>query len=77
MDSLEKAHQYSSHHRTLLAQGLTCGCFNIFHFDEIKEWIDQNDTAFCPSCGIDTVVGECSGYPITQYFLGKMNKYWL
>ena len=45
---------------------------------EIKDWIkDKNGpTALCPHCGIDAVIGESSGYPITEDFLKEMNEYW-
>lgn len=29
-------------------------------------------TATCPYCGIDSVIGSASGYPITQAFLSRM-----
>jgi len=35
-----------------------------------------DDTALCPHCGIDSVIGESSSVPITKEFLGKMKKYW-
>jgi hypothetical protein len=59
------------------------GCFNclaIFRPAEISEWWDDEygapQTPVCPNCGIDSVIGDKSGYPITKEFLGKMNKYW-
>jgi hypothetical protein len=44
---------------------------------EIEEWIDPNDdTALCPYCDIDSVIGDASGYEITEEFLRKMNDHW-
>ena len=49
---------------------------------EIKEWVSgdadwtKTDTALCPKCGVDAVIGESSGYPITKEFLKEMNEYW-
>lgn len=44
---------------------------------EFDEWIvDDQFTAFCPYCGIDSVIGESSGYPITKEFLKKMKEHW-
>lgn len=37
---------------------------------------DGHKTALCPYCGIDSVIGESSGYPITKEFLEKMKDYW-
>jgi len=30
----------------------------------------------CPECGIDSVIGSDSGYPITRDFLKRMCDYW-
>ena len=80
---LIKAHEYCSEHRLQLEKDRKCGCFyclNIFSPREINEWIrfdgDNDDTAFCPNCGIDSVIGESSGFPITESFLKEMHDYW-
>lgn len=75
------AHKFSAHHREMLEKDSKCGCFDcleIFNPSEIEEWIyDRGHTAICPYCGIDSVIGESSGYPITKEFLKKMKDYWL
>ena len=48
---------------------------------EIEEWVDADETgegqtALCPRCGIDSVIGSASGYPITKEFLEAMNRRW-
>lgn len=44
---------------------------------EITEWIeDEGGTALCPYCGIESVIGENSGYPLTRDFLAEMHQYW-
>lgn len=79
------AHEFSSENRPALEKDKRCGCFycgRIFDPVEIKEWIkldsqtDASATAFCPYCGIDSVIGESSGYPITTDFLREMHQYW-
>ncbi len=74
------AHRFSSNHRLRLENDAKCGCFycgHIFSPKEITEWIDDPlGTAVCPYCGIDAVIGQSSGYPITEEFLLKMKKYW-
>ena len=79
------AHKYSNNHKAELERDSVCGCFNclgIFHPREIEEWIiadnacDREGTAICPRCGIDSVIGESSGYPITKEFLKQMHEYW-
>ena len=48
---------------------------------EIKIWIDKDfsgvgQTALCPFCPVDSVLGSESGYPIVPEFLKAMRDYW-
>lgn len=74
------AHKYSSNHKDQLLKDKKCGCFyclSVFNPTDIEMWInDIGGTAICPYCGIDSVIGESSGYPIEKDFLLKMKKYW-
>jgi len=74
------AHKFSSNHKNELLKDSICGCFyclEIFNPNEINDWIkDKGGTAICPYCGVDSVIGESSGYPITQAFLEEVKKYW-
>ena len=80
------AHRYCSNNKPELGKGEKCGCFycmRIFNSIEIEDWIinEENDTdkfgtAICPYCGIDSVIGESSGYDITEDFLNKMHQQW-
>lgn len=77
-----KAHEFSSHHREQLQHDKVCGCFyclSIFSPEEIRVWLKEKDgreTAMCPYCFVDSVIGESSGYPITKEFLLKMRRIW-
>jgi len=55
-------------------------CGAIFSPKEVKEWVDEEEgvsqTALCPRCGIDAIIGSKSGYPITADFLGIMKIHW-
>ncbi len=43
----------------------------------VKDWeYSEEQTALCPFCEIDSVIGESCGYPITREFLSGMNEYW-
>lgn len=78
--NLKAAHRFCSGNKESLKKDNLCGCFyclEIFHPSEIEEWIDSNEnTALCPHCEIDSIIGQNSGFPITKEFLSKMNKYW-
>lgn len=80
-----EAHRFSSNHMAQLKRDSVCGCFycrRIFSPAEITDWLiadnacDRLGTAMCPYCGIDSVIGESSGFPITEEFLAEMNRYW-
>ncbi len=75
-----QAHQFCTNNKEELQKDTKCGCFSclkIFDPAEIKEWVpDSKGTALCPYCGIDSVIGEYSGFPVTPEFLSKMKKYW-
>lgn len=74
------AHKFCANHKQELQKDHVCGCFyclKIFAPAEIEDWIpDTKGTAQCPYCGIDSVIGEHSGFPITTEFLSKMKEYW-
>ena len=80
MPDIIETHRFSSNHKKQLIQDEKCGCFyclSIFNPQEIIEWVsDTHGTAICPYCGIDAVIGESSGFPITAEFLEKMKAYW-
>ena len=83
IDQMEVARKHSSHHREEILRSEMCGCFYclaIFRPDEIEEWVDTWDevgqTARCPKCTVDSVIGSDSGYPINQDFLTRMYEYW-
>ncbi|MFZ5638049.1 MAG: cytoplasmic protein [Pseudomonadota bacterium] len=67
-------------------------CCSEFEPNEIGEWVDAPDggapgqnasghvasgqTALCPRCGVDAVIGSRSGFPITAEFLAQMRARW-
>ncbi|MEH7628221.1 cytoplasmic protein [Bacillus subtilis] len=74
-----KAHKLSIYNKGYLEKTDRCGCFQcleIFNSNEIIEWIDEGDTALCPYCGIDSVIGESAEWPITKEFLRGMRRRW-
>ena len=80
-EDIIKAHEFCFENRKMLEVPQKCGCFSclkIFDSREITEWIlDGDETAVCPYCEIDSVIGESSGYPITEEFLRKMYDHWM
>jgi hypothetical protein len=73
------AHQHSSRHRAEVEDSARCGCFcclATFPPGAIEDWCDESTTALCPACGIDSVLGDASGYPIVEGFLARMRDHW-
>ncbi len=76
---LDTAHKHSSFHRAEVEASSICGCFcclSTFPPAAITEWIDEGETALCPRCPVDAVLGANSGFPITQDFLKRMHDRW-
>ena len=78
----EQAHQHSSHHREEVLRSDLCGCFycrKSFPPTAIGEWTEEvggmGQTALCPRCGIDSVIGSASGLPVRKLdFLREMRR---
>jgi len=79
---LEAAHRVSSGHRAIIERSQLCGCFyclSTYSPSEIERWIDESTgvhTALCPKCGIDSVIGDASGYELSAPFLSAMHQRW-
>ncbi|MCL2213101.1 MAG: cytoplasmic protein [Oscillospiraceae bacterium] len=76
---LNHAHTFCTSNRNSLSSDTLCGCFfciTIFEPKEIEQWLDMEHTAICPHCGIDSIIGKYSGFPITEEFLRQMQEVW-
>jgi len=77
--TLQEAHVHSRLNLTEVLASELCGCFycgSLFKPAKIKEWVDAGQTAVCPRCGIDAVIGDDSGVSLSPEFLAKMEEYW-
>ena len=83
---LEAAHKHSLYNHREILHSCSCGCFYcgaVFTpsaLNDDADWTDdyaQERTALCPECMIDSVLGDASGYPVTdEEFLEAMREYW-
>lgn len=79
INDLRNAHKLSSHHREQLSGSRQCGCFyclRIFDPKEIVDWCDNEQTAICPYCHIDSIIPDSEACPISKEFLQQMREYW-
>ena len=79
-DPIIDAHKKSIRNRHVLRASSVCGCFyciSTFDYNSIEDWCDDGDTALCPNCGIDSVIGDDAGFPAgDDEFLRAMHMHW-
>lgn len=72
----DAAREHASGHRDEIQASGRCGCYFCFHTfpnTQIKVWIDANQTALCPACGLDAVIGDASKHRLDDKFLRQMH----
>lgn len=77
--NLEDIYKHSKSNKKEISKSDTCGCFycrEIFAPSEIKNWIKDKEieTAQCPYCWVDSVIGNGGGFQITKNLLEKLNQ---
>ena len=78
---LQSAHNHCFQNRDEILKSEACACFyclSILKPEEIQAWVNDHNgkTALCPNCGIDSLIGSHSGFPIEDIeFLKAMNDY--
>lgn len=72
-------HRHASFNRDEIERSSWCGCFYCkekYPVADVEDYIDDGQTALCPHCGIDAVIGDASGVALTpQLFSGMYQKY--
>ena len=77
---LENAHGHSLRNRMEIERSSQCGCFSCkrtFLSSEVEDFIDDGETALCPYCCVDAVIGDASGFQPSEDFLRKMQERWM
>ncbi len=79
-DEMQAAHRHCVNNRRELEASALCGCFyctETYSPTEVMEWVDRSDTALCPRCGIDAVLGDRTALPVDNpEFLKAMRRQW-
>lgn len=74
-DYFKQAHTHTMFNETEARQSSVCTCFYCgYQFaphtakqeDVWEEAEDKDNTLACPMCGIDAVIGDASGFPVTD-----------
>jgi hypothetical protein len=65
----------------VMKKSVKCGCFEcycVFDAKKLLESCEQGELVLCPNCDFDTIIGDASGYPVTdKQFLKKMQVFWM
>lgn len=91
MNELLAAFRYTTNNYAQIEASALCGCCScvqVYPAEEVAAWtglemtnLDDpkaiaNQTALCPRCGMEAVLGDKAGFPINAQFLGRMNEAW-
>ena len=84
MTKEEKRAWYLAHttgNRNEIEQSKRCGCVactRTFDANDVVDYLKdrQGETAVCPRCMIDAVIGDACGVKLTRKLLDKLNKEW-
>lgn len=79
MNTTVEQHKHVMRNRFEIEKSFSCACCyceNSFSPSLIVKWIDNNQTALCPLCGIDAVIGSACGFDLTPALLKTMHKEW-
>ena len=76
-EEMKQIHSHTLRNRTEIEASDKCVCIcccEIFKASEVADFIDEGETALCPICGIDAVIGDCTGISMDSGTLNKFHK---
>ena len=74
-----EAYTHASNHRREIEASTRAGCFYclaVFPARQVRTWVDGGETAICPRCGVDAVLGDKLPGAVKPGFLEKMRTRW-
>jgi hypothetical protein len=76
---MRAAGKHSMYNREELENSEECACFSclrIYSPSEILWWEDGQQTALCPICMVDGVIGSAAGLPMDEHFRRLLRYYY-
>ena len=76
-DEIESAADHSYENRYEIEQSKMCGCYYCMRtfpasLIRYQDYVMLDNSALCPLCGIDAVIGDASGVPINEEVLTEI-----
>lgn len=74
-------HKHTFQNREEIERSTMCGCAScgtIFPAKDVVDYFSDTagDTAVCPECAIDAVIGDACGLPVNEQVMRQLNKAW-
>ena len=80
LEEVKSMHQHATRNRQEIESSKICGCFyclQTFPPITIEDWCGEGETAICPKCGIDSVLGDAGVVTATEKdVLQQMHRFW-
>lgn len=76
-EEMKRLHSYTLRNRKEIEASDNCVCIScceVFYASDVEDYIDEGETALCPICGIDAVIGDCTGISMDSKTLNELNK---
>ena len=76
---VEQAITFATSNRRALEHSDQAGCYyckKIYNAALVTDFLENEETALCPKCGIDSVIPSNSPIELTPQNLVDLNRYW-
>lgn len=81
-EELHEIHNHCTANREDVEASSRCACFccqKVYRATEVYDFIVEpslKETALCPHCGVDAVIGDVTGIPFYKELIGKLHQHY-
>lgn len=64
--------------KSLVQGSKSVGCYHcgkVFEPKEVTLYTDGDQTCLCPHCGVDSLIGDMTGFPVTESSMQDAHSY--
>ena len=76
---MHKLYAYASHNKHMVEKSDKCYCFHcksMFESSEVDSYLENEQTALCPKCNIDSVIPDSVDDTVDESVIAEMHDYW-